>query len=339
MAAYLESGLIRETTLHVYDTGAQDAASAYLEAQLDGADFIVGPLLRPEVEEVMGQSGFIPTLALNWSQAETAHLQGFYQFGLAPEDEVIAIARQAIALGRRTAVAIVASDDRGYRLLANFRAEFEALGGQLLASAGYVPDAQDVSGAIRDLLNISRSQQRHRRLEANLGVDVVFEPRRRQDIDMIFLQAGPRMGRLLAPSLRFYYAADIPTYATSEIYEQSSRATDSDLNGIMFPDVPLLLSPDARSTELTREISAHWPQRASQLMRYYGFGFDAFELIENLYSNANPSWPIMGFSGELTIDEVGRIRRSMPLAQFRNGRPAAVAPASPAQARELVGSK
>jgi outer membrane PBP1 activator LpoA protein len=270
-----------------------------------------------------------------------AYLQGFYQFALAPEDEVRAVAEQAIAAGQRTAVAIVASDERGYRLLNNFRTEFEALGGRVLGSAGYVPGAQDVSGAIRDLLNISRSEQRHRRLEANLGVDVVFEPRRRQDIDMIFLQADSPMGRLIAPSLRFFYAADIPTYATSEIYEPGNRGGDGDLNGIMFPEVPLLLSPDPRSAALARELQTHWPQRASQWIRYYGFGFDAYQLIQALYSTADAQWPIMGFSGELSIDAVGRIRRSMPLAQFRNGRPAALAlpPASPTAPREFVGSR
>jgi len=336
MAAHLESGFLRETSVSVYDTGTQGATAAYLQAQLDGADFIVGPLLRAEVDEVMGQSGFIPTLALNWSQGEVPYLQGFYQFALAPEDEVRAIAEQAIAAGHHTAVAIVASDERGYRLLNTFRSEFEALGGRVLGSAGYVPGAQDVSGAIRDLLNISRSEQRHRRLEANLGVELVFYPRRRQDIDMIFLQAEARMGRLLAPSLRFFYAADIPTFATSEIYEPGNRGGDGDLNGIMFPDVPLLLSPNSRSAALARELQAHWPQRATQQMRYYGFGFDAYQLIQALYSNARASWPMSGFSGELNIDAIGRIRRSMPFAQFRNGRPAALAPSEP---REFVGSR
>jgi outer membrane PBP1 activator LpoA protein len=339
MAAHLESGAVRETTINVYDTSARGAPDAYLQAQLDGADFIVGPLLRGEVEAVVGQSGFVPTLSLNWAQAELPLLQNFYQFGLAPEDEVVAIARQAIASGQRTAVALVASDERGYRLLNNFRAEFEALGGQLLSSAGYVPGVQDVSGAIRDLLNVSRSEQRYRRLAANLGVDIAFEARRRQDIDMIFLQADSRMGRLLAPNLRFYYAGDIPTYATSEIYEPGNRGGDADLNGVMFPDVPLLLLPDSRSAALTHSLQTYWPQRAAQWVRLYGFGFDAYELIQPLYNLEAGAWPLTGFSGQLSIDAAGKIRRSMPFAQFRNGRPVvlAAAAAPPPDSKELAG--
>jgi outer membrane PBP1 activator LpoA protein len=260
---------------------------------------------------------------------ETPGFGNFYQFGLAPEDEIAAIARQAVLAGHRTAVALVASDERGYRLLSTFRAEFEALGGQLLSSAGYVPDAEDVSGAIRDLLNVSRSEQRHRRLEANLGVDVAFEARRRQDIDMIFLQAAPPMGRLLAPNLRFYYAGDIPTYATAEIYEPTNRAADTDLEGVVFPDVPLLLSPDARATALTDALQAHWPQRATRWLRLYGLGFDAYVLIGALFSLGETRWPIDGFSGQLELDAFGKVRRGLPFAQFRNGRAAMIAPETP----------
>jgi outer membrane PBP1 activator LpoA protein len=326
MAAHLESAAMRETTVNVYDTSAQGAASAYLQAQLDGAEFIVGPLLRTEVDAVLGQGGFVPTLSLNWAQTEIPGFGNFYQFGLAPEDEISAIVRQAALAGHRTAVALVASDERGYRLLNTFRTEFEALGGQLLNSAGYVPDAQDVSGAIRDLLNVSRSEQRHRRLEANLGVDVAFEARRRQDIDMIFLQASPPMGRLLAPNLRFYYAGDVPTYATAEIYEPTSRAADTDLEGVVFPDVPLLLSPDSRAAALTQALQAHWPQRATQWLRLYGLGFDSYVLVDALFSLGAANWPVAGFSGTLELDAFGKIRRGLPFAQFRNGRPAMLAP-------------
>ena len=340
LAAHLESGNGAESTVRVYDTGAQGAAAAYLQAQLDGADFIVGPLLRQEVEAVMMQSGFVPTLALNWAENDAPFLQTFYQFGLAPEDEVRAIVEQAVAAGHLTAVALVSSDDRGYRLLSTFRAEFEALGGRVLASTGYVPGAQDVSGAIRDLLNVSRSEQRHRRLEANLGVDVAFEPRRRQDVDMIFIQAEPRMGRLLAPNLRFFYAGDIPTYATAEIYEPGNRGGDRDLNGVMFPDVPLLLTPDQRSATLARELQMHWPQRGLQLIRLYGLGFDAYELMLTLYGGEGTRWPVEGFSGDLTVDATGRVRRtSLPLAQFRNGQPVALEPLTAVRSREFVGSR
>jgi len=52
MAAHLRGPHGAGTTVRVYDT-AQGSPQAYLKAQLDGADFIVGPLLKREVDEVI----------------------------------------------------------------------------------------------------------------------------------------------------------------------------------------------------------------------------------------------------------------------------------------------
>jgi outer membrane PBP1 activator LpoA protein len=325
LAAHLQSSQRRETTVRIYDTAQLGGREAYLRAQLEGADFIVGPLLRADVEEVIPQSGFVPTLTLNFSQNETPFSRSVHQFALWPEDEARAVARRAIAEGATTAVAIIASNDWGYRVLNDFRAEFEALGGRLLDFAGYDPNLQDFSPQITSLLNITSSTQRQRRLAANLGVPIEFEARRRQDVDMIFLGADTaQAGRLLAPQLRFFDAGDIPTYATSEIYDPGSDISDTDMNGVIFPDAPLLVAPDSSSAQLSREFAAHWPRRAPRLLRLYGMGFDAHRLMNDLYSSADTYWPLMGVSGRLSVDAEGKIHRDLPFAQFRNGRPEAL---------------
>src|SRR5690606_29265469 len=127
----------------------------------------------------------------------TTFLNAFYQFALMPEDEAEAVAQRAYASGARTAVALVSSNPWGLRVLDSFRTEFEALGGAFLAYDTYEPTAQDFSAPIVSLLNINRSEQRGTRLRANLGAGIVFEPRRRHDVDMIFLGADRRVGRML----------------------------------------------------------------------------------------------------------------------------------------------
>ena len=214
----------------MYDT-AQGSEQAYLKAQLDGADFIVGPLLRPEVDQIIGQAGFVPTLALNFATRQGTFMRGFYQFALAPEDEARTIAATAAVAGARTALAFVPGNARGTQIGDTFRAEFEARGGQLVDSGTYDPALQDFSKPIAALLNVTRSDQRYRRLAANLGEALQFEPRRRQDVDMIFLVADARTARLLMPQLRFYSAGDVPAYATADIFDPASTQRDSDLNG------------------------------------------------------------------------------------------------------------
>ena len=308
------------TTIRVYDT-AQGSEQAYLKAQLDGADFIVGPLLRPEVDQIIGQAGFVPTLALNFATRQGTFMRGFYQFALAPEDEARTIAATAAVAGARTALAFVPGNARGTQIGDTFRAEFEARGGQLVDSGTYDPALQDFSKPIAALLNVTRSDQRYRRLAANLGEALQFEPRRRQDVDMIFLVADARTARLLMPQLRFYSAGDVPAYATADIFDPASTQRDSDLNGVVFADAPSLLAPDDATAALTREWRSFWPQRAGQL-RLYGMGIDAYTLVGSLFASDARGWPVRGLSGDLSLDDEGRVHRTLPLAQFRNGRPA-----------------
>ena len=323
IAAHLSSAAARAdggTILKFYDTTLLGPQEAYVRAQADGADFVVGPLLKPELEAVMGSAGLIPTLALNSIETQQPVPSNLYQFALAPEDEAREVARHAVANGATRAVALIQNSDWGQRLLGSFRDELESLGGQLLQYRTYDSGSQDFSSTITMLLNIERSNQRRQRLAANLGMALGFEPRRRQDVDLIFVAADASAGRLLVPQLRFHYAGDIPTYATSAVHE--SHASDLDLNGVVFPDTPWVLLEDESTRELKTSLQTYWPQRsAPPWVRFYGFGFDAYRLIPLLYNQPEAFSAVSALSGELSLAEDGRVRRRLPFAQFRDGRP------------------
>jgi outer membrane PBP1 activator LpoA protein len=342
MAAHLGSPGNATTSVRVYDTARLGAGEAYLQAQLDGAEFIVGPLQTAEVDQVIAQAGFVPTLALNYATNDTTFLRSFYQFAIAPEDEARVIASAAISAGAKTALVFVPSSQRGYQIRDSFAAAFQDAGGEVLNWFGYEPALENFSQPVAGMLNVTSSRARHNRLAANLGVPVQFpEARRRQDVDMIFVaafEAGP--ARLLASQLRFYGAGDIPVYATAQVFDPGSTARDTDLNGFIFADTPALLTPDADAGELRADVQAFWPQRSGEL-RFYGMGFDAYNLIAALYSNDGRPWTMRGMSGDLSLDAEGRVRRVLPLAQFRNGRPVPYETAVPApiDARNLIGER
>ena len=340
IAAHLRSSNNSETSVRVYDTGRLGSSEAYLQAQLDGADFIVGPLMGPEVDQVIAQAGFVPTLALNYATIDTPFTRSFYQFALAPEDEVRAIAAAAIAGGAKTAVAFVPSNQRGYQIRDDFQASFEAAGGKLVDWLGYEPTLQDFSQPTATLLNVTRSRQRHQRLAANLGVPVQFpEARRRQDVDMILAIVGDDgTARLIASQLRFYGAGDIPVYANAAVFDPGKTARDNDLNGFIFADTPALLSPNADASALRGDLQTYWPQRAS-LSRFYGMGFDAYGLVASLYANDGTAWSMRGLSGDLSLDSQGRVRRVLPLAQFRSGRPVTLDAPQPIESGRLIGRR
>lgn len=333
LAGHLQNPNGKATRIRVYDTDELGSQQAYLQAQLDGADFVVGPLLKADVERVAASAGFVPTLALNTVDTPLALPANFFQFGLAPEDEAAEAARHAIDNGATTAVALFPNSDWGLRLFASFEREFTRLGGRVLESRAYDGGTQDFSLAITTLLNLSDSTQRRQRLAANLGVALEFEPRRRQDVDMIFFAADPRAARLLAPQFRFHFAGDLPTYATSEIYDSTARA-DPDLNGVIFADTPWLLAPDDTAAALKDTLERFWPQRASRWLRLYGLGFDAYRIVPMLYNGSGGFLSLEGMSGELWLDSGGRIHRRLPIAQFIDGRPVRLQPADEAAGAE-----
>jgi len=116
-----------------------------------------------------------------------------------------------------------------------------------------------------------------------------------------------------------------------------NTAGDNDLNGLIFADAPVLITPSTSADDLRHDLESYWPQRADRV-KLYGMGFDAYHLISSLYNDSRASWPVRGMSGDLSLDTNGRIHRALPLAQFRNGKPAEYElPIS--GSRELVGTR
>ena len=307
--------------IRVYDVTSLGAQAAYARAVNDGASFVVGPLLKQSVQEVAAAGITTTTLALNFLPEESPTLPDFYQFALSPEDEARQVAQRAAALGQSRALALAPLNAWGQRVLNSFMSEYQAQGGRILDYRFYDPGSPDFSAGIQQLLLIDESRARQERLAANLGVSLEFEPRRRSDIDLIFLAATEQAGKLIRPQLRFHYAGSVPTYSTSAIYEEGTR-NNSDLNGIMFPDVPWIIEPDGQSRAVRKTLTAHWPAQAKRRSRLYALGFDAYRLIPTLNSDARwRSDDVQGMTGTLYIDADGRIMRRLAWARMQRGRP------------------
>src|SRR5690606_4062398 len=82
----------------------------------------------------------------------------------------------------------------------------------------------------------------------------------------------------------------------------------------------------ARGTELRRALQSYWPQRASGgILRLYGMVADAYRLVGARYDDAY-WWPRDGLAGQREGGLDGPTPRSLPFAQFRNGRAVALQP-------------
>ena len=327
MGAYFSAlaGLDEAQTVRVYDVNAEGGASAaYANAVADGAEFVIGPLLRSSVVELANDILVpVPVLTLNYLPNESLAPPGLYQFALAPEDEARSAAARTIADGYTRAVALVPNNDWGRRVLSSFATEFEGLGGTLLDYRSFTPSNHDFSNTIEDLMALTGSVRRYQRLRANIGGPLQFDPRRRQDSEFVFLAADSAVGRLMKSQLKFHYAGDLPVYSTSSIYSMDGRS-NSDLNGVMFADTPWIIAPQSWIQDLPGLYDEYWPQER-RLGRLHAMGYDAYQLIAALFAaQSGPMQEIDGASGRLFLDADGRIRRHLAWAQFQNGQAVAL---------------
>ena len=229
------------------------------------------------------------------------------------------IAELALMQGFSTAAVLAPDTNWGTRIADVFTEHFTAAGGEVLQASRYTSDQPDHSPILRYMLKIDESEARHKALQVVLRQATGFEAQRRDDLDIIFLAARPRQGRLIKPQLRFFDAGEIPVYATSQLYSgKPDDRADRDLNNIGLPLSPILLK---RSQGISAE-SMEAPSRRQGLMdRFFGLGMDAFGLLPYLeLLTYNPELSYPGQTGKLAITGEGSIERTLDWARFRNGR-------------------
>lgn len=330
VAAYIaDAAAFNAPTVRVYDTSPDGAILAYDRALSDGADVVVGPLRKTAVQEMaLVEHLPVPLLALNRLPEAEYGPTGFYQFALAPEDEAISAARRAVALNERRAVALVPLGDWGERILANFRASLEAAGGRLLDYEYYDTAETDFSQQIQRVMQISASVARRNRVRNLVGQPLQYEPRRRQDIDFVFIAARPDNARALKPQLRFHYAGDLPVYATSAVYAEDGRS-NTDLRGIRFPEIPWLIDTENQVEPSAETFSRYW-RSEPQIARLYAMGIDAYRLVKTIFIDGNEA-PLSGATGLLTVDHDGIVRRELSWAEFSRDSTVRLPDVEPAQ--------
>ena len=314
-------GIDNQQQIRIYDVNQSGTNDAYQQAVLDGAEFIVGPLLRRSVVELAGELLLpVPILSLNYLPENVPPPPGFYQFALAPEDEAASAAKRAVGEEGLTAVALVPANDWGRRVLTSFATELEELGGTLLDVQNYEPMMQDFSFEIENLMGLSQSVQRYQRLRANIGGPLQFDPRRRQDIDFVFLGADSRAGRLIKSQLKFHYSGDLPVYSTSFIYSMDGRS-DADLNDVKFADAPWVISPPTWIENYPELYGEFWPSER-RLSRLHAMGYDAYHLVGALFNAPEGDIAeITGATGRLFMASDDRIHRKLAWARFERGQP------------------
>ena len=304
-----------------YDTGttADNIVALHRQARADGAQMIIGPLLKPQVAALQQEADLgVPTLALNNNEGLNTIAPQLYQFALSPESEARQVARKAWADGHRN-VAILSPLDADNAALPrkreSFINEWQRLGGRVVAQDSY---RDNYTEAISAMLDLDASNARMESLRALVDRPLLFVQRRRQDIDFIYLLADPAPARQIVPSLAYLYAGDIPVYAGQDIYSGLARPLqDRDLNGVIFGESPWLLSSAESDASRLREL---FPATTANNLRLQAFGLDAFHLYPRLrLLESSPDSRMPGATGILRLGDNRTIESELVWATVTDG--------------------
>ncbi len=304
LSAYYKSHAksnIQQTITFLDTSNNQNISALYQQAINEGADLVVGPLIKEEVESLIHSGSVnVPTLALNYTDGSLP--QNLYEFGLSPMDEAQQVADKAWKAGLSRAIIIAPQTPWGQRVTKNLITRWQSLGGKVTDTFIYAKQT-DFNQSIANLLHIDTKEDRKIMQQDNNKT--VLEKQRRQDFDVIFLLAEPQSARLIVPLLKYYYAENIPIYATSSIYSGSPNPQkDTDLNGVIFADIPWFL----KSSQNTN--------------RLYAVGRDAYVISSELLRLTTlPNFPLYAATGALTLTSDHKIYRRLPWAQMHNGHP------------------
>ena len=135
------------------------------------------------------------------------------------------------------------------------------------------------------------------------------------------MAAFANQARSIRPQLQFFFAGELPIYATSQCYGGSTNSTaDLDLEGVFFTDIPWVLANTTPQQALRQTLASQQPTTFNQLKRLYALGVDAYQLIAQLdRMRGSADENFQGETGSLRLDETGRIHRQLLWAHFEHG--------------------
>ena len=320
LSAYYQVNAADRIDLRFYDTATVSADKLYLQALDDGADFVVGPLLKSNLAKVLPLVKDVPIISLN-KLPETLAAENIYYFSLSSNDEAIAAAKKMHHDGIKHPLVLAPNNRTGNRLSEEFNKQWQSLTDVSSETYKY-KSRSDMQNTVTSLFAVTSSNQRIRLMHNLVGADVKAKTRSRRDIDAIYIIATPSEAMLAIPYISTTqnpYAPQVTVYASSRTHGNNlSRSQNRDLNGLIFSDMPWLLNPDR---DLKQQTLALWPNMSKIQQNLFAMGYDTFKLIPTLLQLRNfPNLRLAGQTGILYINDNGIIEREFSWAKYRSGK-------------------
>jgi hypothetical protein len=296
-------------TLNFYDTQTKAMGELYKQAIQEGANMIIGPLLKDRVEELLKANPTVPVLALNELDKPIVNDSTFY-FSLSAAADAAQAAQYLYAQGYRKPLLIAAQGRIGYSSIKAFEQAWATVSQDKPVVATFGA-RNEVQGMVKNALS--------GRSTARAGEVVQLSAAAPRSIDVVYVVANSLETRMIKPyvDISVNPMGSLPIYSSSRSYDSATTEVASELNGMHISDMPLLLGGYEQQRE---QIALLWPQTQGDLMRLFALGYDAVSLAENLQQMRKVNaMQQPGMSGQLSVDANGNIVRVLDWATYQNG--------------------
>ncbi len=331
IAAYLSEQASEKPRISIYDSAGEGLARTWERALAGGADVVVGPLLKGQVEQFaeLTQYSAIPRLVLNYLDTAPARRQppaplgdaptstlpeplpvattgnSLFQIGIAIEDEAVSLANHVLAAGHEKLLVVHSQDRWARRALQALRAQWP----YPLTEAAFV-DIKGLTGAVGEAMQVAASETRKNEIANILGEPLEFLPRARGDLDGIIALTTQVEAEALVPALRFHFADELPVYATSQVTRGDNTAR---LAGFQLTEMPVFAAPNASHAALTNSFELDQNPYAE----LYALGFDAYRLATWLpILDAGTPVGVAAATGYLWLEPDGAFRRNLGMSKI-----------------------
>lgn len=311
----LSAGQGQSARVSFFDTQGTEMGALYQQVMQAGADFILGPLLKENVDALLKQDPAIPVLALN-QPAYQPELAGFYYFSLSPEGEAADAARRIWDDGHQQPLVFAPANELGRRVAAEFNRQWQAQSGRP-AILAYFSNQAGIEADVRRALS-SRPAAAGPGLPVNGGPPLGAVPEARAP-DSVFMVSNAAETRFILPYFDFVRdsrAGRLPTYVISRSYIPAGEAPMGELAGLRLADMPWMFDG---SPQLKEEVLALWPDAGSAWLRLFALGYDARAMVIQLPALRQGAPAVPGLTGELTVSPAGVVQRRLEWREYVNG--------------------
>lgn len=302
----------------------QDSQTITQQLHSKNIDFVIGPLLREQVEQFSNSEEWQwPTLFLNSKTASIAAKPERFYFALSMEDEASQMAQLFQQKNYQRPVVIYASNNISQRIAQQFSEQWQQAGHSAPEQYPFAAK-EELEALVTRLLETDNSKERIREISGLIAKKTESDPYSRLDIDAIYLIADPVQTRLFKPFIDVSVsqtAPRLPVYASSRSHSTGIDRTDQrDLNGLTFTEMPWMLGEQS-GLALREQYQNLFPDQDETLQRLFAMGFDAFQLIASLKQQQRfPAIAFPGMTGQLKLTADGTVQRQLSWAGYRNNR-------------------